>query len=127
MVMGRDLVTGLWEWDPNSGPNPKSPIESVITYNITSGRSRYNTYFGVIAKLKGKTNVRLKIYGDKNDNQRYQPGLEAYRGKALAEAVATFPTTSGSFRVDAKTGIARAFSIGGFVGGSLGNIGDLLG
>jgi hypothetical protein len=127
MTMGRDLVTGSCDWDPNSGPDPKSPIDSVITYRIQSGQSRYSTYFGLLSKLKGKTNVVLKIYGDKNDNRRFQPGLDAYRGKALAEAVATFPTTSGSFRVDAKTGIARAFSIGGFVGGSLGDIGDLLG
>ena len=125
--MDRDLVTGRWDWDPNSGPDPKNPIDSVITYRVKSGRTRYDTYFGVISKAKGKKDVILKIYGDKNDNQRYQPGLEDYRGKALAEAVATFPTTSGSFRVNAKTGIARAFSNGGFVGGSLGDIGDLLG
>jgi hypothetical protein len=100
---GSDLITGNWTWDGGD----------VVTGRVTSGKTEYQTYFGILEAGIG-SDVSFSGYGDSNGNGSFDRGQDVLVGSASLNVFATSPAYSGTWDASAVSGIAN-----GYVGNNL--------
>lgn len=103
-----NTVRGTWTWDGRD----------VVTGQIISNNTKYNTYFGVVGGGTSEetyTTSAFSGYADSNGNGSYDAGQDLLLGTATLTAYAMTPAYSGTFDADKSTGLANGYVSGNLV------------